>query len=122
MPAGSSQPDETSLPEDSTSESDPQHLETLVPDRGSSDPVENISAATFIGDTADQDSADADRHLLLSGYRGLEERLAEIPKSGLPRVFQALERIIQLYEETEKPDEVMKWSMRLETFRSANGL
>lgn len=49
--------------------------------------------------------------LLLKGYEGMKARQQEIPK--LPdaqlRIPEALDRLIELYTATNKPDEVKKW-------------
>jgi hypothetical protein len=49
--------------------------------------------------------------LLLKGYDGLKAREAKIPKiSGEEmRIPEALDRLIELYSSTNKPDEVKKW-------------
>ncbi len=52
--------------------------------------------------------------LLLAGYAGLSPRrtsIAQSVKFGLP---DALDRLIQLYTETSKPDEVKKWQAEKE--------
>jgi serine/threonine protein kinase len=49
--------------------------------------------------------------LLLKGYEGMKAREKAIPKSGgaESRIPEALDRLIQLYSETNKPDEVKRW-------------
>ncbi|HQR06488.1 MAG TPA: serine/threonine-protein kinase [Gemmatales bacterium] len=47
--------------------------------------------------------------LLLAGYEGLKQRMQTIPPEGNTRLPEALERLIQLYSDTKKPDEVKKW-------------
>ncbi len=47
--------------------------------------------------------------LLLAGYEGMKQREKAIPWHGSARVPEALDRLIQLYTETNKPDEVKKW-------------
>ena len=39
---------------------------------------------------------------LLKGYEGMHEREAKIPTSGKPRLTEALERLVQLYDEWGK--------------------
>ncbi len=56
--------------------------------------------------------------LLLSGYEGLKQREKTIPPQGQIRLPDALERLIQFYQVTNKPDEVAKWSKELDA-RSA---
>lgn len=47
--------------------------------------------------------------LLLSGYEGMKKLEAKIPVQGKARVPEALDRLVQLYTETNKPEEVKKW-------------
>jgi tetratricopeptide (TPR) repeat protein len=47
--------------------------------------------------------------LLLQGYDGLKQREAKIPANNKVRLTEALERLVQLYEATGKPDEAAKW-------------
>jgi serine/threonine protein kinase/tetratricopeptide (TPR) repeat protein len=47
--------------------------------------------------------------LLLTGYRGMVEREKFIPAHGARRIPEAMDRLIQYYTETNKPDEVKRW-------------
>ncbi|MBL8820943.1 MAG: hypothetical protein JNJ77_00010 [Planctomycetia bacterium] len=47
--------------------------------------------------------------LLIKGYEGLKQREKTIPPRSSTRLPEALDRLIQLYTETNKPDEVKKW-------------
>lgn len=47
--------------------------------------------------------------LLLKGYEGMKVREKTIPPQGNLRLPEALDRLIQFYTETNKPDEVKKW-------------
>ena len=47
--------------------------------------------------------------LLLKGYEGMKQREKAIPKEGAIRIPEALDRLIELYTATNKPDEVTKW-------------
>jgi WD40 repeat protein/serine/threonine protein kinase/tetratricopeptide (TPR) repeat protein len=47
--------------------------------------------------------------LLLKGYEGMKQREQMIPPEGKPRIPEALDRLIDLYTATDKPDEVKKW-------------
>jgi len=51
--------------------------------------------------------------LLLSGYEGLRDRLAEIPSESRPVLDQAGERIVHLYRLWDKPDEEAEWQRKL---------
>lgn len=58
--------------------------------------------------------------LLLEGVRGLLEREAKIPPLGKPRVGEALERLVQLYESTGNTTEAAAWRTKLESTRAEN--
>jgi hypothetical protein len=49
--------------------------------------------------------------LLLKGYEGMKTREKTIPKQGGGelRIPEALDRLIELYTATNKPDEAKKW-------------
>ena len=47
--------------------------------------------------------------LLLAGYEGMKQRVANIPEQGQVRLPEALDRLIELSTATNKPDEVKKW-------------
>ena len=47
--------------------------------------------------------------LLLEGYEGMKKRERTIPPGGKPRIPEVLDRLIDLYTATNKPDEVKKW-------------
>jgi hypothetical protein len=47
--------------------------------------------------------------LLLTGYEGMKAHEKTIPSQGNTRIPEALDRLIELYTATNKPDEVRKW-------------
>jgi eukaryotic-like serine/threonine-protein kinase len=47
--------------------------------------------------------------LLLKGYEGLKAREKSIPPQGITRISEALDRLIELYTATNKPDEAKKY-------------
>ena len=47
--------------------------------------------------------------LLLKGYEGMKQRETSIPSQAKIRIPEALDRLIELYTATNKPDEVKKW-------------
>jgi len=47
--------------------------------------------------------------LLLKSYQGMKEREKTIPPQGKVRLTEAVDRLIDLYTATNKPDEVKKW-------------
>ncbi|HEV3344317.1 MAG TPA: tetratricopeptide repeat-containing protein, partial [Pirellulales bacterium] len=68
-----------------------------------------------------QKYADAEP-LLLKGYEGLKEREKTIPPQAKDRIPEALDRLIDLYTATDKPDEVKKWQAdRGEVSRNQTG-
>jgi hypothetical protein len=57
--------------------------------------------------------------LLVSGYEGMKQREDKIPPSGKVRLKQALQRLAQLYEATNRPDEAAQWKQKLADFDKA---
>lgn len=51
--------------------------------------------------------------LLISGYEGMKRREDKIPPAGKVRPQQALQRLVQLYEETNRPDQAARWKQKL---------
>jgi serine/threonine protein kinase/tetratricopeptide (TPR) repeat protein len=47
--------------------------------------------------------------LLLKGYEGMKQRQKSIPPQANTRIPEALDRLIDLYTATNRPDEVKKW-------------
>ena len=47
--------------------------------------------------------------LLLKGYEGMKQRQRSIPPDACTRIPEALDRLIDLYTATNKPEEVKKW-------------
>jgi tetratricopeptide (TPR) repeat protein len=48
--------------------------------------------------------------LLLAGYEGMKQREANIPPPGRPRLTEAVERLVQLYEALGKKDDAARWT------------
>jgi tetratricopeptide (TPR) repeat protein len=57
--------------------------------------------------------------LLLSGYEGMKQREDKIPASGKPRVKEALDRLVQLYEATGQSEKAAEWNRKLAEFDQA---
>jgi serine/threonine protein kinase len=53
--------------------------------------------------------------LLLAGYKGMKQREMTIPLKPRPRIAETSERLVQLYEATDKRDEAAKWRKILES-------
>jgi eukaryotic-like serine/threonine-protein kinase len=47
--------------------------------------------------------------LLLKGYQGLKQREKSLEARDVPRLHESLDRLIEFYTATNKPDEVKKW-------------
>jgi eukaryotic-like serine/threonine-protein kinase len=47
--------------------------------------------------------------LLLKGYEGLKQREKSLPRRVVARLPEAIDRLIELYKATDKPDEAKKW-------------
>jgi TolA-binding protein len=52
--------------------------------------------------------------LLLAGYNEMKKREDKIPPKGRVRLTEALERLVLLYDATDKKDEAAKWRKELE--------
>lgn len=52
--------------------------------------------------------------LLLAAYEGMKQREKTIPQQANTRIPEALDRLIQFYTETNKPDEARKWQAEKE--------
>jgi non-specific serine/threonine protein kinase/serine/threonine-protein kinase len=52
---------------------------------------------------------------LLSGYEGMNRHDASLPVEGPRSLIAALERLVQLYEDWDKPDDAAKWQAKLGT-------
>jgi tetratricopeptide (TPR) repeat protein len=57
--------------------------------------------------------------LLIAGYEGMKQREATIPPQARDRLTEALERLVQLYEATHKPDAAVRWRAELEAQKAA---
>jgi tetratricopeptide (TPR) repeat protein len=51
--------------------------------------------------------------LVVEGYEGMKTREATIPATGKPRLTEAAERLVRLYEQWGRPDEAAAWKARL---------
>jgi len=60
--------------------------------------------------------------LLLSGYDGMKQREDKIPEVGKPRIKEALERLIQLYEAWGKPQRAAEWKQKMAEFANGGAL
>jgi serine/threonine protein kinase/tetratricopeptide (TPR) repeat protein len=88
-------------------------LEKQSPDDWRSFQAHSLLGASLLGQ---RKFAEAEP-LLLAGYEGLHSRLEKIPAVEQPRLKDALQRLIQLYEASGKPTQAAQWKERLEDFR-----
>ena len=51
--------------------------------------------------------------LIVQGYEGMKVREARIPPQAKPRLAQAAERVVRLYEAWGKPDQAAAWRAKL---------
>jgi serine/threonine protein kinase/tetratricopeptide (TPR) repeat protein len=54
--------------------------------------------------------------LLVQGYEGMKAREAEIPPQAKFRLLEAVERLVQLYEATDRKDKATRWRTEQESY------
>jgi hypothetical protein len=84
------------------------------PDVWSTFNVQSMLGGSLLGQ---QKYADAEP-LLLAGYLGMKQREKTIPPVAQARLGEALDRLIELYTATNKPDEVNKWQAERAKYRT----
>jgi serine/threonine protein kinase/Tfp pilus assembly protein PilF len=57
--------------------------------------------------------------LLLEGYDGMRQRAAKMPALGQPRLAEAMERLVQLYDAWDKKDKAAQWRQKLDAHKAA---
>jgi hypothetical protein len=65
--------------------------------------------------------AEAER-LLLAGYEGMRQREGKIPPIGKSRLTEAIERLVQLYDECGRKDKADEWRRRLPVTKPAEAI
>jgi hypothetical protein len=58
--------------------------------------------------------------LLLKGYEGMKQQEKSIEPRDKRRLKEAVERLVRLYEETDKKDEAARWRRELEAIQAAD--
>jgi hypothetical protein len=53
--------------------------------------------------------------LLVQGYEGMKQRASRIPKEYKPRLAEALERLVQMYDAWGRPEQATRWRRELES-------
>jgi tetratricopeptide (TPR) repeat protein len=79
--------------------------EKAQPDSWATFDTSSMLGGAFLGQ---KKYADAEP-LLVKGYEGMKAREKTIPPQGSTRIPEGLDRLIELYTATTKPDEVKKW-------------
>ncbi len=79
--------------------------EKTQPDLWSTFNTQALLGGTLLGR---KNYAEAER-LLLAGYEGMKQRETTIPPQASTRLPEALDRLIELFVATDKPDDVKKW-------------
>jgi hypothetical protein len=59
--------------------------------------------------------------LLLAGYEGMKQRQQQIPPPGKVRLFEAVERLVQLYEALDQQEKAEKWRQKLKAEKGPQG-
>ena len=79
--------------------------EKKKPDDWTTFDAKSLLGASLFG----QKKYDQAEPLLVSGYEGMKQREAKIPPLETPHLLDALDRLIELYDATAKPDDAAKW-------------
>jgi tetratricopeptide (TPR) repeat protein/tRNA A-37 threonylcarbamoyl transferase component Bud32 len=88
--------------------------ETSHPDHWTTFSTQSVLGASLAGQ---RKYAEAEP-LLVSGFEGMKAREAKIPSGHKHRLAKALDRLVNLYDAWEKPDEAAKWRARRDPERA----
>ena len=91
--------------------------EEIAPDNWTTFDAKSMLGEALLG----QKKHDEARPLLLAGYEGMKQRMASIPPEGVFRLTDTIDRLIQLYQALDQPDEVAKWKTELDNSRKKDG-
>jgi hypothetical protein len=58
--------------------------------------------------------------LLGEGYEGMKDREKTMPEIAKPRMTEAIERLVQLYNATDKKDKADEWRKKLDQAKAAS--
>src|SRR5262249_40629925 len=83
--------------------------ERKVPDNWLTFNARSVLGACLLGQ---KKFADAET-LLLSGFEGMKRREEKIPASGQACLKKALQRLVRLYEKTDRANQAEKWKTEL---------
>jgi WD40 repeat protein len=90
-------------------------------EKGRPDDWGTFDAQSLLGGSllGQKKSTDAEP-LLLKGYEGLKQWKNALEPRDAPRLREAVERLVQFYEETDKKDEAAKWRKELAAIQAAD--
>ena len=83
------------------------------------DDWQTFNARSLLGETlSGQKKVSEAEPLLLAGYDGLKQREHSIPDEHKPRLSEAIQRIVRLYEATGRPELANQWRERMQPAKS----
>src|SRR5262249_39553596 len=84
------------------------------------DAWETFTTASVLGGTllSQKKYVEAEQHLV-KGYEGMKQREAKMPASSKTRLIEALERLVALYEATDRPEQAAAWRQQLDAAKKA---
>jgi serine/threonine protein kinase/Tfp pilus assembly protein PilF len=88
-------------------------FEKQSPDDWSSFQARSLLGASLLG----QGNFSEAEPLLLAGYEGMQERIKKIPPDDKPRLKEALQRVVRLYEASGNIGKAADWKQRLNELR-----
>jgi tetratricopeptide (TPR) repeat protein len=87
--------------------------EKQIPDDWRAFNARSMLGGTLLGQKKYGEETEA---MLLTGYKGMKQRENTIPSDGRLRLKETLQRLVQLYEETNRPDQAAEWKQKLDEF------
>jgi eukaryotic-like serine/threonine-protein kinase len=99
-------------------EAEPPARESLeIRERAIPDDWRTFNARALLGRSLlGQNRYDEAEPLLIAGYEGMRERDDRIPVIGRPRIQEALQALVQLYQETGRPEKAGHWKQKGEDY------
>ena len=94
-----------------------------IREKTEADDWRTFNAQSLLGDAllGRHKYADAEP-LLLQGYRGMKERQSKIPTDARVYLSHALDRLVRLYDQWDRPAEASRWRKQLEAAKAARCL
>jgi serine/threonine protein kinase/tetratricopeptide (TPR) repeat protein len=89
--------------------------EKLAPEAWATHHARSLLGGALLGQKKYADS----EPLLVQGYEGLKEHVAEIPPEDRGSMTTALERLVELYDAWHRPEEAARWRKELERRKEA---